>query len=192
MHNFANFQDVDELCLDAGDRALYAAFLGKLDEARLISLLPLVFLLLQKRLRHHFQLTHLELESLSLLLLSLTASAESASKGLRTRRSLSHLSLLCGRFEGVGKLILIESKVTKVVILVLFCHVAFQQRFLLLHFLRRRLRASAKRVLGVEFNESAIFLHYMKIAHPADAAVVGQMVHQVRRSALRSRRILYN
>ena len=99
MHNFANFQDVDELRLDAGDRALYAAFLGKLDEARLISLLPLVFLLLQKRLRHHFQLTHLDLESLSFLFLSLTASAESASKGLRTRRSLSHLSLLDCRFE---------------------------------------------------------------------------------------------
>ena len=109
MHNFANFQDVDELCLDAGDRALYAAFLGKLDEARLISLLPLILLLLQKRLRHHFQLAHLDLESLSLLFLSLATRAESSSEGLRMRRSLTQLSPFGSCFERVGKLILVES-----------------------------------------------------------------------------------
>ena len=109
MHDFANFEDINELRLDAGHRALDAAFLGKLDEARLISLLPLILLLLQKRLRHHFQLTHLDLESLSLLFLSLASRAESTSEGLRTRCSLTQLSPFCSCFERVGKLILVES-----------------------------------------------------------------------------------
>ena len=109
VHNFAHFEDINELRLDAGDRALDAAFLGKLDEARLISLLPLILLLLQKRLRHHFQLAHLDLESLSLLFLSLASSAKSTSEGLRTRRSLTQLSPFGSCFERVGKLILIES-----------------------------------------------------------------------------------
>ena len=108
MHNFAHFENINELRLDASYRALDAAFLGKLDEARLISLLPLILLLLQKRLRHHFQLTHLDLESLSLLFLSLTSRAESTSVRLGKRSSLTQLSPFSSCFERVGKLIFIE------------------------------------------------------------------------------------